>query len=125
MKPLQPPPKQTQTQVPSSVLCPPTSVFRRLPRRRLGSRLLTPVSELRTPNYELFCPQTSVCTFLCNFFKLLAAPCTAFCNFLESFADFAPFRNFSKNDPHFYPKKRRSTPRRRRTSTSVMLIWQI
>ena len=50
------------------------------------------------------------------FFKRFVAPCTTFCKFLESFADFAPFRNFSKNDPHFQPKNDDSTPLSRSTS---------
>ena len=107
MNPLHTFPKQTQTQVLSSVLCPPTSVFRRLPRRRLGSRLLTPVSELRTPNYELFCPQTYVYLFVQlfqSFGSILYKFCILICNFLESFADFCCLLPISPKNPITIPK---------------------
>ena len=118
MKPLHAPPKQTQSQVPSSVirLLSPASAKRSEDRPASAKAgIQAPYSCLRTTNPQLRTLLPSdFCMYLfvqnCSvFFKRFAAPCTAFCNFLESFADFAPFRNFSKNDPHFQPKKRVQT----------------
>ncbi len=87
------------------------------PKTRLTNPKQTqfqPKNEANKPNQTHFPAKTAKSASFATFCISFAPFCISFCNVLRKFGKvlqhFATFRNFSKNDPHFQPKKAGSNP---------------